>query len=85
MTSVKVAVVMPRARIPTTTQRPTAPGSLLGIAEIAEVAGISRQRASVLSQRVGFPPPVVELRMGKVWRAKPVERWLAEYRKGQQP
>lgn len=80
--SVKVDGV-PRKRIPTATPVATAPGSLVGVAEIAELAGVSRQRVSVLVQRVGFPAPVVELRMGKVWRAKPVERWLEAWRKGQ--
>jgi predicted DNA-binding transcriptional regulator AlpA len=78
---------MPRQRLPTADPQPTAPGSLLGVSEVAELAGISRQRAHVLTRRAGFPAPVVALKMGLVWRAVPVERWLAEYekRKGTSP
>lgn len=75
----------PRKRIPTGQPQPTAPGTLVGVGEIADLAGVSRQRASVLTRRVGFPAPVVELKMGMVWKARPVERWLAAYRKGLTP
>jgi predicted DNA-binding transcriptional regulator AlpA len=76
-----VAVVVPRKRIPTAQPRARKPGSLLGVGEIAELLGVSRQRASILTRRADFPAPEVELRMGMVWRAAPVERWLAEYRR----
>lgn len=49
------------------------------IAEIAEMLGISRQRASALQVRDGFPRPLTVLAAGPVW-PKPwlttfVERW----------
>jgi predicted DNA-binding transcriptional regulator AlpA len=71
---------MPRARIPTADSKPRRPGSLVGVAEIAELAGVSRQRVIILAKRADFPAPEVELRMGKVWRAKPVETWISKWR-----
>lgn len=71
---------MPRARIPTAQPQARKPGSLLGLAEIAEQLGISKQRANQLVRRVGFPAPDDVLRMGVVWRAEPVEKWVREYR-----
>src|SRR6478609_6736196 len=41
---------------------------IVGIAEIADLLGITRQRASALSARAGFPAPVATLRAGPVWR-----------------
>jgi hypothetical protein len=41
---------------------------LVGIAEIANLLGVSRQRASELQTRDGFPAPVAVLRSGPVWR-----------------
>lgn len=80
---VKVDVVMPRSRIPRGHTPPRKPGSLLGVGEIAELMGVSRQRVSNLSRRAYFPAPEVELKMGKVWRAEPIEEWLREvYRAG---
>lgn len=41
---------------------------LVGIAEIADLLKITRQRASALQTRAGFPLPVAQLRSGPVWR-----------------
>lgn len=81
---VTIDVVSPRKRIPTGPSKATAPGTLVGVAEIAELAGVSRQRVIVLAKRLGFPAPVVELRMGKVWKANQVKRWLETYRREQE-
>jgi hypothetical protein len=43
--------------------------SLVGVAEVADLLGVSRQRASALQTRDGFPAPVAVLRSGPVWRA----------------
>lgn len=48
---------------------------LLGINEIAETLGVSRQRADQLAKRPDFPKPVAELRMGRIWRASDFEKW----------
>lgn len=41
---------------------------LAGIREVAELLGVSRQRASELQTRPGFPAPVALLAAGPVWR-----------------
>lgn len=41
---------------------------LAGIREVAELLGVSRQRASELQTRPGFPAPVAVLASGPVWR-----------------
>lgn len=46
---------------------------LAGIAEVAQILGINKQRASQLQTRTGFPPPVAVLRSGPVWRARDIE------------
>ncbi len=48
---------------------------LVGLAEIARLLSVSRQRAHQLSTKGAFPSPVVELASGKVWRREHVERW----------
>jgi hypothetical protein len=40
---------------------------LIGVAEVAQLFGVSRQRVSELRHRRGFPTPVAELRAGPVW------------------
>ena len=41
---------------------------LAGLAEIAELHGVSRQRATQLTRHPDFPKPVARLAMGPVWR-----------------
>jgi hypothetical protein len=41
---------------------------LVGISEIADLLGVTRQRASALQTSSGFPAPVAVLRSGPVWR-----------------
>ena len=41
---------------------------LVGISEISDMLGVSRQRASALQTNTGFPAPVAVLRSGPVWR-----------------
>jgi hypothetical protein len=50
---------------------------LVGIAEVALMFGVSRQRASELANQRNFPPPVVKLAAGPVWTA-PMIRAFAE-------
>lgn len=50
---------------------------LLGVAEIAELLGVSRQRVHQLAARDDFPRPTAELSAGKVWDAAAIERWQA--------
>jgi prophage regulatory protein len=51
---------------------------VMGLTEIAEFIGISRQRVHQLSQRPGFPEPYARLSMGIVWRRDEVEAWARE-------
>jgi hypothetical protein len=49
---------------------------LVGIAELAELAGVSRQRASILARREGFPEPLATLAAGPGWDLHAVRRFL---------
>lgn len=40
---------------------------LVGIAEVAEILGVTRQRASQLQTKATFPAPVAVLKAGPVW------------------
>jgi hypothetical protein len=45
----------------------TSPPDLVGVAELAAMFGVSRQRASDLAHTPGFPRPLVVLASGPVW------------------
>lgn len=47
----------------------------MGAAEIADLLGISRQRTQQIVNKAGFPAPVAELAMGKVWNGAAVRDW----------
>jgi len=50
---------------------------LVGIAEIAELLGVSRQRVDQLSRTdPNFPQPLAELRAGRIWAAPDVRTWI---------
>lgn len=48
---------------------------LVGVAEIAEMLGLTKQRVNQLSREPGFPPPEAVLSAGKIWRRDVIERW----------
>lgn len=52
----------------------------MGVAEIADLLGVSRQRVDQLSREPDFPAPLSTLRVGRVWNAGDVEAWIAEHR-----
>jgi hypothetical protein len=54
---------------------------LCGVSEVAERAGVTRQRASRLAKRPDFPAPIAELAAGPVWAAPTVERFLDAWRR----
>lgn len=68
------------------TMRPTIP-ELVGYAEIAEMAGVTRQRARTLAENIGFPMAVVETAAGPLRVRAQVEAWLRtwERRSGRPP
>jgi predicted DNA-binding protein YlxM (UPF0122 family) len=49
---------------------------LVGVAEIAELLGVSRQRVDAISRtHEDFPQPEAELASGRIWRRDLVEEW----------
>lgn len=59
---------------------------LVGIAEIAEILGVSRQRASQLQTKPDFPAPTATLRSGPVWYAGDITRFADSWaRRGGRP
>jgi hypothetical protein len=55
--------------------RPSFP-DLVGVAELAEQLGVSRQRAWTVTGRPDFPEPVARLKATPVWTADSVRRFL---------
>jgi prophage regulatory protein len=54
----------------------------MGVAEIADLLGVSRQRVDQLVRLgAGFPPPVAELEAGRIWLAEEIERWARAVRR----
>jgi hypothetical protein len=52
---------------------------LLAGADIARLAGVSRQRAFTLAKTAGFPRPALETSLGPFWRTADVEKFLATW------
>ena len=48
---------------------------LMGIAEIAELLGVTTQRVDQLARTDGFPKPTAELAAGRIWRRHDIEAW----------
>jgi prophage regulatory protein len=48
---------------------------LVGVAEVAAMLGVTRQRVNQLVSRPDFPKPEVELSAGRIWRREEVETW----------
>lgn len=58
---------------------------LVGVAEIAELLGVSRQQVHRLSVQEGFPEPVARLSAGTIWRRRDIERWAKTRRRPGRP
>lgn len=52
---------------------------LMGIAEIAQLIGVTRQRASKLAQSARFPGSVARLQSGPVWLASDVHDFVGTW------
>jgi predicted DNA-binding transcriptional regulator AlpA len=53
---------------------------LVGVTEIAEMLGVSRQRADQLAGKYAdFPAPEVVLSTGRVWSRARVEEWIKRH------
>lgn len=48
---------------------------LVGLKEIGEMIGVSKQRAGQLAGQSDFPKPIGEISAGRVWRRADVELW----------
>jgi predicted DNA-binding transcriptional regulator AlpA len=48
---------------------------LAGLAEVAEVLGVSKRTAARYTARADFPEPVARLRAGPVWLEEDVLAW----------
>ncbi|MCU6481961.1 helix-turn-helix transcriptional regulator [Arthrobacter sp. A2-55] len=70
--------VVAREEFEAALRRPAIP-DLVGITEIAEMTGVSRQRANALVKQPGFPPAVVSLTAGQFRRRADVKRWLEQW------
>jgi predicted DNA-binding transcriptional regulator AlpA len=55
---------------------------LVGVAEIADMLGVSRQRVHQLATREDFPTPLAVLVMGSVWDRAVIEEWIAATGRG---
>ncbi len=52
---------------------------LVGVTELAEALGVSKQRASELARAKNFPPPVAHLASGPVWRKASIGRFVDQW------
>jgi predicted DNA-binding transcriptional regulator AlpA len=61
---------------------------LAGLAEAAEILGVSKRSAIKYAKRRDFPQPLARLASGPVWDATAIEAWGAEhgpFRRGRPP
>jgi hypothetical protein len=57
--------------------------SRLRLVDIADLLGVTKQRAHQLAERSDFPPPVeMESRKGRLWARSDFRRWARTYRGG---
>ena len=55
--------------------------NLLGIAEIADLAGVSKQAVSNWRMRYDhFPRPIQNLQSGPVWEREKIEAWVKSFK-----
>jgi hypothetical protein len=47
----------------------------VGVTEIGEMLGVSRQRANTLARRPDFPEPLARTKAGRVWKREDVVKW----------
>ena len=51
------------------------PDKLAGLAEVAEIFGVTKKTAMKYADHPAFPPPIDRLAAGPVWFRADVERW----------
>jgi predicted DNA-binding transcriptional regulator AlpA len=53
---------------------------IVGVAEIADMLGVSRQRVDrILKAHDDFPEPEAQLTAGRIWSRRAIEDWLAAH------
>lgn len=53
---------------------------LVGVAEIAEMLGVTRQRVdAIVSTHEDFPKPEAVLAAGRIWSREAVEMWARDH------
>lgn len=60
---------------------------VLGLAEVADLLGVSKRTATRYAARDDFPKPAAQLAMGPIWWTQEVEQWakLTPVRPGRPP
>jgi predicted DNA-binding transcriptional regulator AlpA len=56
----------------------------VGLTEIGDMLGVTRQRAYQLSRKVGFPEPAGQTKAGRFWNRADVEAWGATWDRSNQ-
>jgi predicted DNA-binding transcriptional regulator AlpA len=54
------------------------PHHLVGVAEVAALLGVTKQRVTQLAEKPDFPKPTVRLAAGPIWERADVEAWARE-------
>jgi predicted DNA-binding transcriptional regulator AlpA len=57
--------------------------SSVRLVEIAELLGVSKQRAHQLADEPGFPAPVERDGRGRLWDQREIQSWARAWRKAQ--
>lgn len=53
---------------------------LVGVAEIAEMLGVTRQRVNaIVATHDDFPKPAAVLAAGRIWNREAVEKWARDH------
>lgn len=50
-----------------------------GLSEVAEILGVSKQRANRIVLNQSFPAPLFEISSGRVWRTDSVTDWMKNW------
>ena len=54
---------------------------LLGLAEVAQELGVSKQRVSELASGASFPAPIARLKSGPVWQRSALVRFMRSWKR----
>ena len=57
------------------------PKATVRVVEIAELLGVSKQRAHQIADKDGFPTPVAEDGRGRMWDQREVMAWAKTWRR----